>query len=114
MGKRIFDKGKMGKTFDAEKRTKVFDGKKTAKLGTEKNPAVVNVQTEERFKEVASIFEENGWKYTIRMEPDKQEDITDLERLLNPPKPKIAEKKVGRNEPCPCGSGNKYKICCGK
>jgi preprotein translocase subunit SecA len=22
--------------------------------------------------------------------------------------------KVGRNEPCPCGSGKKYKQCCGK
>ena len=22
--------------------------------------------------------------------------------------------KIGRNEPCPCGSGKKYKICCGK
>ena len=22
-------------------------------------------------------------------------------------------KKVGRNEPCPCGSGKKYKKCCG-
>jgi len=22
--------------------------------------------------------------------------------------------KVGRNEPCPCGSGKKYKLCCGK
>ena len=21
---------------------------------------------------------------------------------------------VGRNDPCPCGSGNKYKKCCGK
>lgn len=114
MGKIIFDKGKMGKTFDAKKRINVFGGKKTAKLGAEKNPAVVNVQTKERFKEVASIFEENGWKYIIGLEPDKPEDITDLERLLNPPKPKIAEKKVGRNEPCPCGSGNKYKICCGK
>ncbi len=25
-----------------------------------------------------------------------------------------AEKKVGRNDPCPCGSGKKYKNCCGK
>jgi preprotein translocase subunit SecA len=25
-----------------------------------------------------------------------------------------AGKKVGRNEPCPCGSGKKYKHCCGK
>ncbi|RLB94265.1 MAG: hypothetical protein DRH26_01740, partial [Deltaproteobacteria bacterium] len=29
-------------------------------------------------------------------------------------KTKIAEKKVGRNEPCTCGSGKKYKKCCGK
>ena len=25
-----------------------------------------------------------------------------------------ADKKVGRNDPCPCGSGKKYKNCCGK
>ena len=92
---------------------KSFDGEKIAKSGTEKKPAFVNVQTEDRLKEVALIFEENGWKHTIELEPDKPEDITDLERLLNPPKPKIAEKKIGRNEPCPCGSGNKYKKCCG-
>jgi len=24
-----------------------------------------------------------------------------------------SEKKVGRNDPCPCGSGKKYKKCCG-
>ncbi|ENW2938446.1 YecA family protein, partial [Neisseria gonorrhoeae] len=22
--------------------------------------------------------------------------------------------KTGRNDPCPCGSGRKYKACCGK
>ena len=93
---------------------KIFNGKKTAKLGTKKKPAVVNVQTEERLKEVASIFEEKNWKYTIGLDPDKPEDITDLEILLNPPKLKIAEKRVGRNEPCPCGSGKKHKKCCGK
>jgi SWIM/SEC-C metal-binding protein len=93
---------------------KIFDGQKTAKLGTAKRPAVVNVQTEKRFKEVASIFKENGWKYTIGLEPDKPENITELEILLNPVKTKIADKKVGRNEPCPCGSGKKYKKCCGK
>ena len=75
-----------------------FDGKKTAKLGTKKRPAVVNVQTEERSKEVASKFEENGWKYIIGLEPDKLENITDLEILLNTPKTRTAEKKVGRNE----------------
>jgi SWIM/SEC-C metal-binding protein len=93
---------------------KIFDGVKTVKIGTEKKPAAVNVQTKKRLKEVAAIFEKNGWKYTIELEPDKPEDITDLEILLNPPKPKIAEEKVGRNEPCSCGSGKKYKKCCGK
>jgi len=29
-----------------------------------------------------------------------------------PPTPPPAEKKVGRNDPCPCGSGKKYKHCC--
>jgi preprotein translocase subunit SecA len=24
------------------------------------------------------------------------------------------EKKIGRNDPCPCGSGKKYKRCCGR
>lgn len=28
--------------------------------------------------------------------------------------PVHAEAKVGRNDPCPCGSGKKYKACCGK
>ncbi len=27
---------------------------------------------------------------------------------------KVIEKKIARNEPCPCGSGKKYKNCCGK
>lgn len=29
------------------------------------------------------------------------------------PKPVTRGAKVGRNEPCPCGSGKKYKKCCG-
>ena len=27
---------------------------------------------------------------------------------------KLEKPKVGRNEPCPCGSGKKYKKCCGR
>jgi len=29
-------------------------------------------------------------------------------------RPKEPKKKVGRNDPCPCGSGKKYKKCCGR
>ena len=30
------------------------------------------------------------------------------------PVPKKAKQNIGRNDPCPCGSGKKYKHCCGK
>lgn len=34
---------------------------------------------------------------------------------VSPPQPPVqrSEPKVGRNDPCPCGSGKKYKKCCG-
>jgi len=32
--------------------------------------------------------------------------------FLNPPQPITTEEKVGRNDPCSCGSGKKYKKCC--
>lgn len=92
---------------------KIFDGKKSAKLGTRKNPATVTVQTKARVKELESVFKENGWKYSIELQPDKPEDIADLEILLNPQKTITSERKIGRNDPCPCGSGKKYKKCCG-
>jgi len=27
---------------------------------------------------------------------------------------RVGGKKIGRNDPCPCGSGKKYKYCCGR
>jgi len=114
MGNKIADIGRMKSIIDGENRLRMGDFEKRAKLGTEKNPAVVRVRTARRLKEVSRLFNAKGWKFKIGLEPDKPEDITALERLLNPPKPKIVEKKLGRNEPCSCGSGKKYKICCGK
>jgi tetratricopeptide (TPR) repeat protein len=35
-------------------------------------------------------------------------------QLAGKQKPVLSEKKPGRNEPCPCGSGKKYKKCCGE
>jgi SWIM/SEC-C metal-binding protein len=96
-----------------ENMARIYDGKKTTKLGTEKNPAVVRVKTEKKMAEVVKIFENNGWKYKIELDGSQPEDVADLDILLNWPKPTEAEKKVGRNEPCPCGSGKKYKKCCG-
>lgn len=36
------------------------------------------------------------------------------ERNLSHLKPQTSEKKAGRNDPCPCGSGKKFKKCCGR
>jgi len=83
-----------------------------AKLGSEKRPIVIRVHTDEKARYVAEKCSENGWHYIIGFEPDKPEDISDLEKLLNPPQV-VKSEKIGRNDPCPCGSGRKYKKCCG-
>ncbi|MHB8418779.1 MAG: PBPRA1643 family SWIM/SEC-C metal-binding motif protein [Myxococcales bacterium] len=87
------------------------------KLGSKKRPLVLRVQSEERAQEVAAASAERAWHYIVGLEPDEPEDVSDLTRLLaleegrdvaHPPAP-----KVGRNDPCPCGSGKKFKRCCG-
>lgn len=99
-----------------------------AKLGTKKKPAIFMVQTEKRLQEVAALCEENGWQFIGGLEPDKPENISDVEYLLNRnssggkehgrmKRPNYATVKnedpsIGRNDPCPCGSGLKYKKCC--
>jgi len=84
------------------------------KLGSKERPAVVRVQNFERAGEIAKIFEEHGWQYIAGVEPDKPENTSDLEKLLNQTtETVVAAPTPGRNEPCPCGSGKKYKKCCG-
>lgn len=89
-----------------------------AKLGDNGKPAVVRVATEERANEIYRICEDNGWKVVIGIEPDKEEDTSDVMKLLGY---KVENTKtvynlntIGRNDPCSCGSGQKYKKCCGK
>lgn len=47
----------------------------------------------------------------IQHEIDHMNGILILDRIQKPFVRK--EKKIGRNDPCPCGSGKKYKKCCG-
>lgn len=52
--------------------------------------------------EIALFERENGlWRYSGMKEPEGQ-----TVRRDGP--------KIGRNDPCPCGSGKKYKRCCAK
>jgi preprotein translocase subunit SecA len=81
----------------------------------------------EMFNEmIARVKEETlGILFRIQIEePKKIDDLrTPKEQKLSfsggegPAKPKPAQrktKKIGRNAPCPCGSGKKYKKCCGR
>ena len=43
-----------------------------------------------------------------------QEKRKELAKEFRKSKIIVNENKVGRNDPCPCGSGKKYKKCCGK
>lgn len=93
---------------------KTFDGQRPARLGTPKNPAVIKVKTQKRSKEIQALLDANGWHGTIEVDRRQPEDIADLEVLQNPVPTRTVEAKPGRNAPCPCGSGKKYKKCCGK
>tara|TARA_Y100000992_G_scaffold300190_1_gene268335 strand:+ start:1357 stop:3903 length:2547 start_codon:yes stop_codon:yes gene_type:complete len=42
-----------------------------------------------------------------------QSNVNDEDKTKNENKQKISGKKMRRNEPCYCGSGKKYKYCCG-
>lgn len=50
-----------------------------------------------------------GWEGILSAEKRKE-----LEKAYKKSKTVVKENKVGRNDACPCGSGKKYKKCCGK
>jgi len=84
-----------------------------AGIGSKYKPAVVRVHTEERAHELLELCTQNGIQCVVGIEPDKPEDVSDVERALAARRPQPpAPPRIGRNDPCPCGSGRKYKKCC--
>ncbi len=89
-----------------------------AKLGTSQKPAVARVQTEKRAGEITKLCNEHGWQVIVGIEPDKPENISDVQWLLkraqkaSPAPIRTAPLKVSPNDYCPCGSELKYKKCC--
>ncbi|GIU47726.1 MULTISPECIES: PBPRA1643 family SWIM/SEC-C metal-binding motif protein [Shewanella] len=90
-----------------------YNTKRQAKIGTATNPLKLTVQNESRMHEVQLIVEQHKLLANITINPEVAEDILQLEGILNKPKAVIAEAKINRNDPCTCGSGKKYKKCCG-
>jgi len=83
-----------------------------ASIGTHKNPAIARVRTEQRAMEVLAFCQDHGIQALIELQPREPEDITHIELALVARQPVVAPPKVGRNEPCTCGSGKKFKKCC--
>ncbi len=54
------------------------------------------------------------WLYTLPEWDDilTPEERKGIKKAYNQSKIVVKDRKIGRNEPCPCGSGKKYKQCC--
>jgi uncharacterized protein YchJ len=52
------------------------------------------------------------WRNGV-LEREMNDQIAKKQSII-PSNPVHKENKVGRNDPCPCGSGKRYKKCCGK
>ena len=85
------------------------------KIGTHKHPAIVRVASEARAVQIVELCNRHGIHVIAGIEPDRQEDISDVERILRRAEPAKAPKappRISGNDYCPCGSGKKYKKCC--
>ncbi|MBE7214712.1 SEC-C domain-containing protein [Shewanella benthica] len=90
-----------------------YNTKRIVKLGTEKQPLSLVVNSDERKKEVAALVADNGLFAEITVDSAIDENINDLNAVINKPTTTRFDKTPNRNDPCSCGSGKKYKKCCG-
>ena len=90
-------------------------------IGQEDPARAYQTEGYDMFEEMISNIQEETVKYLYHIQV---EDKIERKRVANiqtashgddaKPKTVVKAKKVGRNDPCPCGSGKKYKKCCGK
>ncbi|MBU2622538.1 MAG: preprotein translocase subunit SecA [Proteobacteria bacterium] len=94
----------------------------------QQNPLIVyKKEGFELFQDMISRVKEEIVNILFRIQISEPEKINEIKKPKEqklifsdkdeavPKKPiKREEGKVGRNDPCPCGSGKKYKKCCGK
>ena len=85
------------------------------------------IETMEEDTVVSLAFDkEKLYKNMVDAKADWLYELPQWDKIFEPERKKVLykeqknsgtirkEKKIGRNEPCPCGSGKKYKHCCGK
>jgi len=86
----------------------------------QKDPFVeYQLEAFEMFQNMVAAIREDALRYLfhVRVVPERKpsfQKASEKPRPVSVPQPQKVQRKVGRNDPCPCGSGLKYKYCCGK
>jgi preprotein translocase subunit SecA len=74
-------------------------------------------EEEEEPSMVSVTAQKSALDLTRHIERKKQKELDQLQFVggegTTKKQPVLTQKKAGRNDPCPCGSGKKYKKCCG-
>jgi len=114
MSDKFFYKGRQ----DARQHHTAYGGFQTRasqKSGSKKFPLTLVVTSEVRRQEVeAQVAEANlHANITVDTREGAVESITELTALLNKGATVNTAKLPSRNDPCHCGSGAKFKKCCG-
>jgi SWIM/SEC-C metal-binding protein len=91
-----------------------YNTKRESKPGTVNSPLAIRVENEERKAEIEAILLENSLSANIQLDPQRAEDVVELEAALNKPVTQKFALTPKRNDLCSCGSGKKYKKCCGQ
>jgi preprotein translocase subunit SecA len=85
----------------------------------QKDPLVeYKFEAYDMFNEMIGEIQSDVVRYLMRVSvvetPKEQKYVIENKQEEEAPKkPLRKEKQIGRNDPCPCGSGKKYKKCCG-
>ena len=113
MSDNFFFKGRQVPRLDHTK-----DGHKNKaikKNGSKKYPLTLVVTSDERKQEIEAQVDEANLYANITLDSNDGavESIAELTSILNKVATVILDKTPSRNDPCSCGSGKKYKKCCG-
>lgn len=84
----------------------------------QKDPLVeYKYEAYDMFNQMIEEIQEDTIRFLYNMSvverPQERQDLVE-NRYEEKPKDPVHVEKIGRNDPCPCGSGKKYKKCCGK
>lgn len=113
MSDKFFFKGRQNARLDHK--ASGYTAKGSHKGGSRKYPLQLTVCSAQRQEEVAALVAQHELyaQISISQEDDAQENIAELTALINRADTVTINKVPNRNEPCSCGSGKKYKKCCG-